>query len=813
MNIIIPIGGKGERFKKEGYTHHKPLIPIFDKTMIEYVIDNIKYTSEDYLFIIYNEKLNTQNFRKHINLKYPEISLIEINKDTRGATETLIVGMDIIFSQYKYHNKTLIIDCDTFYTYDIVTHARNLEDNGIFYRYSDNINPIYSYISLNDDTKKIIDIKEKIKISNNANTGAYVFTNIHTFYSIGKQIIETPEKWYNNEPYISCVIQQMLNEGATFVGLEINNKNVFSLGTPKELEYYKNNIFAFLFDLDGTLVITDDIYFLVWEKILKRYNLILTNDIFKKYIQGNNDKYVINTLLNGVILSLTELSKQKDELFITFIQKMKFIKGATEMIKTIHDLGHKCCIVTNCNRIVANEIIQKMGITSDIDFIITAEDCINGKPSPEPYMTAINKYNIHNNRCIIFEDSKSGILSAKSVSPLLLVGIETIYTKTELYKHGISKTLKNYIGFDINDYIDSIQDYKYKKIKDYIFDNYTKKNTNEIIKDIIINDNKLKGGFIADIISMEIKTNLCDYNVIFKYEVLDITGLSIMAKQLDLYEREYYFYEYISPYINIKIPRFYSIVKNDNDKNMGIILDNLFKKNGRYNINVNLNREKIDVSLKIIDNMVKLHTQFWNKDLQNSFPNLKKTTDSIFKPFMNDYIQEKNNIFKEKWKGILSEEDFIIYNVLLNNFEKNQANLSNGSNLTLIHGDIKSPNIFYDITNDYEPCFIDWQHSIIGKGTQDLIFFILESFDIETLYIYFPLFKNYYYKKLLENGITNYRFSEYENDIKESIGYIPFFTSIWFGSLSEDELIDKNFPFFFIQKLFYLCKKFIFIQE
>ena len=315
MNIIIPIGGKGERFKNEGYTHHKPMIPIFDKTMIEYVIDNINYTSEDYLFIIYNEKLNTQNFRKHINIKYPEFSLIEINKDTRGATETLILGMEIIFSQYKCHNKTLILDCDTFYTYDILSHARNLQDNCIFYRYSDNINPIYSYISLNEDTKKIIGIKEKIKISNNANTGAYVFTNIHTFYSIGKQIIETPEKWYNNEPYISCVIEQMLNEGATFVGIEINNKNVFSLGTPKELEYYKNNTFAFLFDLDGTLVITDDIYFLVWESILKRYNLILTDVIFKKYILGNNDKYVLNTLLHGVILSLTELSKQKNELF------------------------------------------------------------------------------------------------------------------------------------------------------------------------------------------------------------------------------------------------------------------------------------------------------------------------------------------------------------------------------------------------------------------------------------------------------------------------------------------------------------------
>jgi len=29
-----------------------------------------------------------------------------------------------------------------------------------------------------------------------------------------------------------------------------------------------------------------------------QYNIVLNDDIFRNYIQGNNDKYVINTLLN-----------------------------------------------------------------------------------------------------------------------------------------------------------------------------------------------------------------------------------------------------------------------------------------------------------------------------------------------------------------------------------------------------------------------------------------------------------------------------------------------------------------------------------
>ena len=63
-----------------------------------------------------------------------------------------------------------------------------------------------------------------------------------------------------------------------------------------------------IFDLDGTLVITDQIYFVVWYEILINYNIVLNKEIFAKYIQGNNDKYVLNTLLQNIDLLLDDES-------------------------------------------------------------------------------------------------------------------------------------------------------------------------------------------------------------------------------------------------------------------------------------------------------------------------------------------------------------------------------------------------------------------------------------------------------------------------------------------------------------------------
>jgi hypothetical protein len=144
---------------------------------------------------------------------------------------------------------------------------------------------------------------------------------------------------------------------------------------------------------------------------------------------------------------------------------------------------------------------------------------------------------------------------------------------------------------------------------------------------------------------------------------------------------------------------------------------------------------------------------------------------------------------------------------VVTNFTHIQERLGRGAHLTVIHGDIKSPNIFYDrrLRGD-EPYFLDWQHCGVGKGAQDLVFFILESFDIGVLHRVFKLAMLYYYQKLMEYGVKNYSWKEYIQDLKDAVCYIPLFTGVWFGTTPQDELIDPNFPFFFIRKMLYLME-------
>ena len=271
MNIIIPLGGKGTRFQTEEYSLPKPLIKVLNKEIIFYVLDNLVIHKDDNVFIIYNNILNQYDFYKIIKNKYPFIHLINLEEQTKGASETIYKGIDHILKNKDttYNNidinlKTILVDGDAFYTEDILGYFRALDNtfNAVFYFKNYESKPVFSYIKM-DETNNIIEIKEKNKISDNANTGAYAFNNIYNLYKYSKYVTDN-NITFKNEPYISCIINEMIKENEPFKGLEINPDFFFVLGTPYQVTQFINKTNVFLFDLDGTLVLTDDIYYEIW---------------------------------------------------------------------------------------------------------------------------------------------------------------------------------------------------------------------------------------------------------------------------------------------------------------------------------------------------------------------------------------------------------------------------------------------------------------------------------------------------------------------------------------------------------------------
>jgi len=180
-----------------------------------------------------------------------------LKKQTMGAAETILNCLKT-FNDSQLEKKCITIDGDTFYDIDIINKYRNQQSgNAVVYFNDDQEKPIYSYISINI-SNIITDIKEKEKISSNANTGCYCFENGRLLMKYCEKIIcnNIPQ---NKEYYVSCVIREMLKDNYIFYAIKIAYDEFHCVGTPLQIRIFCNNYKneekkRFCFDLDNTLV-------------------------------------------------------------------------------------------------------------------------------------------------------------------------------------------------------------------------------------------------------------------------------------------------------------------------------------------------------------------------------------------------------------------------------------------------------------------------------------------------------------------------------------------------------------------------------
>ena len=79
---------------------------------------------------------------------------------------------------------------------------------------------------------------------------------------------------------------------------------------------------TYLFDLDGTLVDTDEIYKDAWNTLLKEYNIYVDTDFFNTFIKGKSDAIFVRYLINKITPEqLKIISINKDKLFIEYLNK------------------------------------------------------------------------------------------------------------------------------------------------------------------------------------------------------------------------------------------------------------------------------------------------------------------------------------------------------------------------------------------------------------------------------------------------------------------------------------------------------------
>jgi dTDP-glucose pyrophosphorylase len=232
MNVIIPMAGAGKRFSDVGYTIPKPFIPVNGKPMVQSVVENLNIDGK-HIFIIQKSHSVGKNLETFLNSISPNCIIISVDKLTDGPACTALLA-----EEYIDETPLVIVNCDQMiHDFDIKKleeFAKINKADGVLGAFISSSKK-NSYMKV-DPRGEVIEIKEKIVISNIATNGLHFWSNGKDFVYSSKQMIQSNER-YNNEFYIAPSYNYLVKDGKKILPFFYNLH--FPIGTPEDLNKYK----------------------------------------------------------------------------------------------------------------------------------------------------------------------------------------------------------------------------------------------------------------------------------------------------------------------------------------------------------------------------------------------------------------------------------------------------------------------------------------------------------------------------------------------------------------------------------------------
>ena len=95
-------------------------------------------------------------------------------------------------------------------------------------------------------------------------------------------------------------------------------------------------------------------------------------------------------------------------------------------LSKLHNDGYKIAVCSNSIRSTIELMMEKAMLTNYLDLIVSNEDVKKAKPDPEMYQTAIAKFGLEPNECIVVEDNPNGIAAGRA-SGASVLAVSTVY--------------------------------------------------------------------------------------------------------------------------------------------------------------------------------------------------------------------------------------------------------------------------------------------------------------------------------------------------------------------------------------------------
>jgi HAD superfamily hydrolase (TIGR01509 family) len=199
-----------------------------------------------------------------------------------------------------------------------------------------------------------------------------------------------------------------------------------------------------LFDLDGTLVDTEEQHFKAFEILFGELGIRFDAEIYESRILGSATGTIAAEFLPHLdAAERVQRMEEKERAYRNMLGELTPLPGADEFLAAAAERGLRRAVVTNAPLANAEKVLGAAGLLHWFEGIVSAEELAEAKPHPLPYLAGLELLGGSVDRSFAFEDSRSGIRSAVAAG-LRVVGLTSVLSRAEILALGAEVAVDDY---------------------------------------------------------------------------------------------------------------------------------------------------------------------------------------------------------------------------------------------------------------------------------------------------------------------------------------------------------------------------------
>lgn len=235
LTIVITMAGLGSRFRKAGYTVPKYQIEAHGKTLFEWSMESLKgfeHADNTYIFVVRKEDESEAFIRETCDkMGITDVKVVAIDYLTDGQATTAMLAAPY----WDAKSGLLIYNIDTYVEAGQMRSDQIAGDGFIPCFHADGEH--WSFAKL-DESGKVVEVREKVRISDNCTLGAYYFKSCGLYEELYKEYYSSDEKLEKGEKYVAPLYNYLISKGGDVRISIVDYDKVHVLGTPEELQVF-----------------------------------------------------------------------------------------------------------------------------------------------------------------------------------------------------------------------------------------------------------------------------------------------------------------------------------------------------------------------------------------------------------------------------------------------------------------------------------------------------------------------------------------------------------------------------------------------